>query len=116
MATIPGSDFTGTIVATSLGIPTSPFTQSSRTTSGLSGPAVQPPLINSIAPTSSPGMTSPLPTLPPIQIPTIPALNQSQAGGLNSRHLLKELFDNDHKGGGGACEWESLTKSSTRLF
>jgi hypothetical protein len=113
MATIPGSDFTGTIVATSLGIPTSPFTQSSRTTSG---PAVQPPLINSIAPTSSPGMTSPLPTLPPIQIPTIPALNQSQARGLNSRHLLKELFDNDHKGGGGACEWESLTKSSTRLF
>ena len=43
-------------------------------------------------------ITSPLPSLP-AQMPVVPALDHSQAGGLNSANLLKDVFDQD-KGGG----------------
>jgi hypothetical protein len=43
----------------------------------------------------SPRVTSPLPTLPPIQAPTIASLAPSQSGGLNSRTLLREIFGDD---------------------
>lgn len=107
-----GSDLKGTIVATSLGVPTISLAQPG-TTSG-SGSTPQ-PTSGPVAPVTSPGVTtplptlpsspvvsvpspsvtSPLPTLPPIQVPTITTLTPSQSGGLNSRDLLRELLDDD---------------------
>ena len=83
--TATGSDLKGTIVATSLGVPTIPPAQPTPT-----GPVV---------PASSPGVTSPLPTLPPVQIPTASPV-PSHPRGHNGRHLIKEVFDDDDKGGG----------------
>ncbi|HSS31366.1 MAG TPA: hypothetical protein VLL06_10140, partial [Nitrospiraceae bacterium] len=48
---------------------------------------------------SNPVMTSPIPTLPAIEIPTTTTMAPSQAGGFNSHQLLKDAFDLD-KGGG----------------
>ncbi len=86
--TATGSDLKGAIVATSLGVPTISLAQPGTT----SGP---------VAPVPSPGMTSPLPTLPPVQVPTITTLAPGQSGGFNSRNLLKEILDDDDDKGGG---------------
>jgi hypothetical protein len=48
---------------------------------------------------SNPVMTSPLPTLPAIEIPTSTTMAPSQAGGFNSHQLLKDAFDLDRGGG-----------------
>jgi hypothetical protein len=48
---------------------------------------------------STPVMTSPLPTLPAVEVPTNSTMAPSQAGGFNSHHLLKDVFD--HARGGG---------------
>ncbi len=45
-------------------------------------------------------VTSPLPTLPAVQVPTITTLAPGQSGGNNSRDLLKEILDDDDRGGG----------------
>jgi hypothetical protein len=45
-------------------------------------------------------VTSPLPTLPAIQVPTITTLAPGQSGGNNSRDLLREILDDDNRGGG----------------
>lgn len=68
----PAPDIKGTIVATSLGIPSASLAQPQ--------------------PSATSPVTSPLPTLPPIQPPTVTALAPNQSGGVNSRNLLKEIL------------------------
>jgi hypothetical protein len=72
--TKPGADLRGTIVSTSLGIPA--VSLGGAQTGGSSAPPV----------------TSPLPTLPPIQPPTVTTVSPNQSGGLNSRNLLREIL------------------------
>jgi len=46
-------------------------------------------------------VTSPLPVLSSVEIPTtLLGIDHSQAGGNNSRHLLKEAFEDGDRGGG----------------
>ncbi|NWF72892.1 MAG: hypothetical protein HXY51_07630 [Nitrospirae bacterium] len=95
-ATATGSDLNGTIVATSLSVPTIPPPQSG-TPNGLA-PGRQPSPSSPVAPAPSPGVTSTVPTLPPVAIPPVarPVLNPR---GPN-RQVLKEGFDDDDKRGG----------------
>ena len=94
-ATAAGADVNGTIVATSLSVPTIPPAQSGTT----NGPAPgRQPSSNPVAPAPSPGVTSPVPTLPPVAIPPVarPVPNPRTP----NRHILKEGFDDDDKRGG----------------
>jgi hypothetical protein len=87
-------DLKGTIVATSLGVPSVSLGQSG-TPSASPGPAPQPTPSGPVAPAPSPGVTSPLPSLPPVQSPTITTFVPGQSGGLNSRSALKDLLDDE---------------------
>ena len=85
-ATAAGSDLKTTIVSTSVGFPSTSSTQSGRTSEP--GPPVRP------AP--SPGVTQPVPSLPPVQAP--PIATPSQPRGHN-RHAHRDVLDDDDKGG-----------------
>ncbi len=93
-ATATGSDLNGTIVATSLSVPTIPPAQSGTT----NGPAPGRQPSNPVAPAPSPGVTSPVPTLPPVAIPPVAKPVPNPRG--SNRHVLKEGFDDDDKRGG----------------
>jgi hypothetical protein len=95
-----GSDLKGTIVSTSLGLPTVLPGQPG-TTRG-PAPVSQPTPSGPVTPTPPPTVTTPAPTLPPVQAPPIARPVPNQPRGNNGRHLLKDVFDddNDNKGGG----------------
>jgi FecR protein len=92
-----GSEFKGTIVATSLGIPAP---AQSSTISRPSGPVLQPPPSQPVVPVPPPGVTSPVPTLPPPQPPAIATPAHGHSKGPHHRHSPKELVDHDDKAGG----------------
>jgi hypothetical protein len=112
-----GSDLKGTVIATSV-IPTASLGQSSvtrdpaaaprPTPTGPNTPAPAPPptVITPLPPPSSPGTSAPPPvvTAPPPAptittpfptLPQIPTLVSGQSGGLNSRRLLRQFFNED---------------------
>lgn len=72
-----GTDIRGAIVSTSLGVPTTSFAQSSGSAGGSS---------------PTPTVSTPLPTLPPIQTPTLTTLAPNQSGGVNSRSLINSVL------------------------
>ena len=81
---VPGADLKGAIVATSLGVPATSLTLSG----GQSGFGIQ-------TGGGGPSLTSPLPTLPPIQSPTVTTLVPNQSGGINSRTIINTVLSDD---------------------
>ncbi len=110
-----GSDLKGTVIATSVVVPNVTLGQPGTTRgpaptpqlppTAPSAPAPPPIVITPLPPPSGPVTSGPPPTVttplpPPVTsplptLPQIPTLVSGQSGGLNSRKLLRQFFDDD---------------------
>jgi hypothetical protein len=98
--TATGPEVKGAIVSTSLGVPTIQLTQPGTTIGPVTSNPLPGPTSGPVTSTPPPSAVSPLPTLPPVQAPTITTLAPSQSGGINSRNLLNDVLNDDDKGRG----------------
>lgn len=92
-----GSDLKGTVIATSVVVPNGTLGQPGTTRGPAPTPQPPPTVITPLPPPSGPVTSGPPPTVitPLPTLPQIPTLVSGQSGGLNSRKLLRQFFDDD---------------------